>query len=529
MSFSLRDFHTPGRSPVYATEGLVATSHPLASSAALSVLKAGGTAADAVVAAAAVLAVVEPQMTGLGGDCFWIVSQPGKPLTGYNGSGRSPKNPNMDAINALGAKAVHPDSVHAVTVPGTVDAWAALVERFGRKGLDELLRPAIGYARDGWPVAPRVAFDWADDVARLSRDEGASAQFLVNGKAPAAGTLMRNAGLASSLEAVAKSGRKGFYEGAVAADIIATLKAKGSFLTEDDLSSHTGNEVTPVTSSYRGYDVAEIPPNGQGITALVILNILEQFDLASLGLNSAERFHLEVEASRLAYAMRDQHVADPATMVTAVSKLLDKGFAKTMAGMIDPQKRTPRLVPPPPGSDTVYLTVVDKDRTAVSFINSVYHSFGSGIVTPKTGIVLQNRGACFTMAEGHPNRFAPNKRPLHTIIPAMLLKDGETLASFGVMGGAYQATGHAHVVANMVDHGLDPQAAIDSPRVFFEGETTTVETTLQGAVADKLKAMGHNVVHPQKPIGGSQIIRLDPSGVLIGGSETRKDGLAIGY
>ncbi len=417
MSVLQRDFHQPGRSPIYAMEGMVATSHPLATSAALEVLKAGGTAADAAVTASAIMGVTEPAMTGIGGDCFWIVSQPGKPLVGYNGSGRSGKKADMAAMFAKGADAVGADSVHAVTVPGAIDAWDALISRYGQLGLERALKPAAHYARHGWVVAPRVAFDWVGEVARLSRFPGAAKHCLLNGKAPVTGDVMVNLALAETLDAIAKGGKKAFYEGRVAEDIVKTLKAMGGYLTEDDLASHTGDFVDPIRSTYRGYEVAEIPPNGQGITAQVLLNILENFDIASMGVTSAERFHLEVEASRLAYAMRDQHVADAAYMTTPQKALLDKAFGKKLASMIDPGKRTPHLVPPPPGSDTVYLSIVDKDRTAVSFINSVYMSFGSGIATEDTGVVLQNRGACFNMKEGHPNCFGPASGPCTPSFP----------------------------------------------------------------------------------------------------------------
>jgi gamma-glutamyltranspeptidase/glutathione hydrolase len=525
----MRDFHSPGRSPAYATEAMAATSHPLATAAALDVLKAGGTAADAAIAAVGVMSVVEPHMTGIGGDCFCLISKPGMPIWGYNGSGRAPMAASAAALRAAGHATMPTFSPHAVTVPGAVEAWETILSTHGRFDLARVLAPAIGYARDGWPVAPRVAFDWAGDAEAISGDEGCRQHYLKNGSAPRAGALMASPALAATLEAIARQGAKGFYQGAVAEDIVATLRAKGSPITLDDLANHRGSVEKPITSSYRGVDVVELPPNGQGITALIILNILEAFGMASLDPFGADRAHLGIEAARIAYALRDAHVSDPATMRVSNEALTDKDYARKLAAMIDPTKRTPHLVPPPPTSSTIYCTIVDRDRLAVSFINSIFSHFGARICTPKTGILLQNRGAGFTLEEGHANEFAGGKRPKHTIIPAMMVENGEVTTSFGVMGGSYQSSGHAHVVSNLIDYGMDPQAAIDSPRAFFEGEKSTVEPTWGEAVIARLSAMGHAVERTVKPIGGGQMIRIDRSGLLIGGSDPRKDGCALGY
>ena len=529
MTMLTRDFHRPGRSPAYATEAMAATSHPLATAAAVEMMKAGGTAADAAIAAVGVMAVVEPHMTGIGGDCFALVSKPGKPIWGYNGSGRAAKAADPDALRAQGLTAIAPTNVHAVTVPGAIEAWEQILKAHGRFDLGRVLQPAIKYAKEGWPVTPRVAFDWPADVEALSKDAGASRHYLVNGQAPKAGHRMVSAALGGTLETIAKEGAKGFYQGRVAEDIVATLRAKGSAMTLEDFASHAGTVETPIRAAYKGTEVVELPPNGQGVTALIILNILEQFDLKSMDPFSAERLHLGIEAARLAYALRDLHVADPAAMKVSVDQLTDKAFARKLAAMIDPTKRTPRLIPPPPGTNTIYCTIVDRDRTAVSFINSIFHHFGSKICTPETGILLQNRGSSFNLDASHPNCYGPSKRPMHTIIPAMMVENGEVTASFGVMGGSYQSSGHAHVVSNMIDYGMDPQAAIDCPRGFFEGEKTTVEPTWGEAVIAKMRAMGHDVDVTTKPIGGGQMIRIDKSGFLIGGSDPRKDGLALGY
>jgi gamma-glutamyltranspeptidase / glutathione hydrolase len=328
----------------------------------------------------------------------------------------------------------------------------------------------------------------------------------------------------------AAGGPRALYDGPIAREIAATVAARGGLINEEDLTRHRGEEVVPISSNYRGLDVVEIPPNGQGIIAQVMLNILELFDLARLDPLGPERFHLQLEAARLAYAVRDAEVADPATMRASVSSLLDKGFAREHAGRIDLTARVEGPVLATTISDTVYLTVVDRDRMAVSFINSLYSAFGVGIATPNSGIMLHNRGACFVVEPGHPNTIGPGKRPMHTIIPAMTMRDGRCDMSFGVMGGHYQAVGHAHVIGNMIDHGMDVQAAIDAPRVFFDGDVTLVERGVAPAAVAGLKARGHNVAVRPLPLGGAQAIQIDwDRGVLIGGSDPRKDGLALGY
>jgi len=525
-----RDFHLPGRSPVYAADGMVATSHPLASVAALETLRAGGTAADAAVTAVAALGALEPQMTGIGGDCFCLVAKAGAPVWGYNGSGRSGAAARAEALLAQGISAVGPDSVHAVTVPGAVEAWDAILRAHGRFGLDRALGPAIRHAEEGAPVAPRVAFDWQGAVDRLKRDVGAARHFLRDGRAPVAGDRIKYPALAATLRAIAAGGPKAFYQGEPAADIVATLKPRGSFLNPDDFARHRGEVAEPIAANYRGLDVVELPPNGQGLAALVLLNILERFDLAPLDPSGAERLHIELEAARLAYAVRDTHIADPAFMRMAVPALLDKGFAGTLADRIDRNKRVALPPAPAPGSHTVLVTVVDRDRTAVSMINSLFATFGVGIATEKTGIMLHNRGHGFVVDPAHPNSFGPSKRPLHTIIPALGLREGRCDLAFGVMGGHYQAVGHAHFVSNLIDYRMDMQAALENPRVFFLGDKTEVERGVPPAAVEGLKARGHDVVIRPAPLGGGQAIRIDwERGVLIGASDHRKDGCAIGY
>lgn len=526
----MRDFHLPGRSLVYAADGMVATSHPLASVTALDTLRDGGTAADAAVAAIAALGVLEPQMTGIGGDCFCLVAKPGAPVWGYNGCGRSGAAANAETLLAQGLTAIEAESVHAVTVPGAVEAWDAVLRAHGRFGLERALQPAIRFAEEGTPVAPRVAYDWALAADGLKRNAGAARHFLRNGVAPAAGDVMKFPALAATLRAIVAGGPKAFYEGAAAADIVTTLAPRGSFLTAEDFARHHGDVTPPISTNYRGLDVIELPPNGQGLAALLILNILEGFDVAALEPRSADRLHLQLEAARLAYAVRDTHIADPAHMRVPVPALLDKAFARKLGERIDPRRRVPLPPAPTPGTHTVVLTVVDRDRTAVTLINSVYREFGVRIATEKTGILLHNRGSCFVLDPSHPNTIGPSKRPLHTLIPALAMRDGRCEFAFGVMGAAYQAMGHAQFVINTIDYGMDPQEALEFPRFFFAGETIEVERGVSAPAIAGLRERGHDVKLRAQPFGGGQAIRIDwGRGVLIGASDHRKDGCALGY
>jgi gamma-glutamyltranspeptidase / glutathione hydrolase len=525
-----RDFQLPGRSAVIACEGMAATSHPLASLAAIEALRAGGNAVDAAVTAVAVLCVVEPQMTGIGGDCFCMLHVPGQPVWGYNGSGRAGAGASLEALMAQGISAIAGDSIHAVTVPGAIDAWAAILAAHGRFCLDRALAPAIHYAERGFPVAARIAWDWAWEVGKLRADAGAARHYLFDGSAPAGGDVVKLPALAQTLRTIAAKGPRAFYEGPIADDIVATVAARGSLLAAEDFARHRGEVVAPISTNYRGLEVLELPPNTQGLTALVLLNILERFDLAALDPLGPDRFHLALEAARLAYAVRDTHVADPAFMRTAVPALLEKAFAADLAGRIGRARRIPLARAPALGSDTVYLTVVDRDRMAVSLINTLFSHFGVGICTQETGILLTNRGACFVVDPDHPNTFGPDKRPMHTIIPALAFRGGRCELAFGVMGSHYQPMGHVQVVTNIVDYAMDVQAAIDAPRAFFVGEATVVERGLPHACIEGLRARGHDVVLAPSPWGGAQAIRIDwERGVLIGGSDPRKDGCALGY
>jgi gamma-glutamyltranspeptidase/glutathione hydrolase len=524
-----RDFQLPGRSPVIACNGMAATSHPLATLAAIDVLREGGNAADAAVTACAVLCVVEPHMTGVGGDCFVMLAKPGQAPWGYNGSGRSAAKASAEALRAQGLGEIG-TSIHAVTVPGAVDAWEQTLKIHGSIGLDRALAPAIKYAEAGFPIAARVAFDWARFTARLKADPGSAKHYLFNGASPKEGDVIRLSALAKTLKAIAANGARALYQGEIADDMAATLAARGSLITAEDIAAHKGEAVRPVSSNYRGLDVFELPPNGQGITALVMLNILENFDMKSLEALGPDRFHLMLEAGRIGYAVRDTHVADPKAMTIDVARLLDKNWAKTLAAKIDPSKRTALPKAPTPGNETTYISIVDKDHMAVSFINTLYSNFGHGLCTEKTGIIFTNRGACFTLEPGHPNEIGPSKRPMHTIIPALAMRDSKVAYSFGVMGAHYQPMGHVQIVLNLIDYGMDVQQAIEAPRAFFVGDDTAAERGVPAATIAGLKQRGHHVTTPEVPWGGAQVINIDwDRGVLIAGSESRKDGCALGY
>jgi gamma-glutamyltranspeptidase/glutathione hydrolase len=528
----MRDFQLPGRSPALAPEAMAATPNPLATAAALDILRRGGNALDAAVAAAAVLAVVEPHQTGIGGDCFVIMAPRGEDrLIGYNGSGRAPAAASLDWYRAHGISAIALRSPHAVTVPGAVEAWTRLVADHGTMEMAALLAPAIRYAADGFPVHGQAATAWTAAVEHLAADPDSARLFLPGGRPPRMGEVHRNPALAETLRAVARLGRAGFYEGPVAQDMVRALKARGGLHELADFAAAEGEYVTPIRTSYRGVEICQIPPNNQGITALVMLNVLAGFDLGALAPLGPERLHLEIEAGRLAYRDRNALVADQRFAEVPVAELLSAGYAAALRAAIDPARAATALPRPLRGkSDTVYLTVVDRDRNAVSFINSVYQSFGSGIVGSESGVLLQNRGLGFRLDPDHPNCIAPGKRPLHTIMPGMAVQGGRVLYSYGVMGGAYQPFGHVHLLTNLLDFGLDPQEGLDLARVFHDGEVVEAERGVPAATVAALAARGHRVVTPPDPLGGGQCIAIDwQRGVLTGASDPRMDGAAMGF
>ena len=526
----MRDFQFPGRSPVYATNGMCATSHPLAAKIAVQILESGGNAVDAAIAAAALLGICEPQMTGIGGDCFILLS-PNETdgIIALNGSGRAPAGLSADKMRDAGYKTVPMQGVEAVTIPGAIDAFCRLSQDYGKLSLATSLAPAIYYAKAGVPVAPRTAFDWAIAEARLQGD--ARTFYLLDGKAPNVGQVFRAPNQAEVLERIALEGRDGFYEGEVAEDMVASLNALGGCHTLDDFANTQSEYTVPISGEYKGVELVEHPPNGQGATALLMNNMLAQFGIAGMDPLGFERAHIEAEAAKLAYDARNRIIADP-DQTTRLQHMLSQDTANALAALIDPKRAMVSAAKASENvhKDTVYLTVVDKDLMSVSLIYSIYNSFGSGLASSKFGINFQNRGSGFNLTEGHPNEAAGGRRPMHTIIPGMLRKSGKGIMPFGVMGGAYQPNGHARFMSNMLDFGMDTQTAIDAPRCFDDGTTMNVERGYSDAVRNELADMGHNVAIPEVAIGGAQSILINhETGVLEGASDPRKDGCALGY
>ena len=527
----MRDFQMPGRSATYAANGMCATSHPLAAGAAIDILKAGGNAVDAAIAGATLLGICEPQMTGIGGDCFALVKPAGsEDVFTLNGSGRAPAGMSAQELRARQMATVPVRGIEAVTLPGAMDAFCTLSADWGRLGLDRVLAPAIRYAEEGVPVAPRVAFDWADDAPALTGD--ARRYFLLDGQVPKAGQIFRAPGQAEVLRRVAAQGRAGFYEGEVAEDMIASLQALGGCHALDDLAATRCSYGKPVSGTYKGHTLLEHPPNGQGATAILMLNILKHFDLAAMDPYGTARAHIEAEAAKLAYDARNRFIAEASPRL---DHMLSADTAARLAALIDPRRAMATAAPLTEAvhRDTIYITVVDKDRMAVSLIYSIFWGFGAGLASARFGINFQNRGAGFTLAEGHPNELAGGKRPMHTIIPAMLGRGGRVVMPFGVMGGAYQPCGHARFVTNLVDFGMDQQAAVDGPRSFSGAVNGVDGMYVERGYADRVRAeltqMGHRVSIPTEPLGGAQNIMIDDSGILIGASDPRKDGCALGY
>ena len=528
----MRSFHLPGRSPVLARHGMCATSHPAASLVAIETLKRGGNAVDAAIAATALLCVIEPAMTGIGGDCFALIHKPGTGLLALNASGRAPAAATAKWYADAGIKQIAVTSPHAVTVPGAIDGWATLLRDHGTMSLADVLAPAIEAAEAGFVVAPRVAHDWAGLVAKINLNVGARQHLLFDDRSPAVGDTIRFKALAATLKAIARDGRDAFYKGAIAEDMVSELNALGGLHALGDFAAQKSSYVTPISVAYAGAELHELPPNNQGIVALMMLRMIDRLDVRSAAAGSIERYHLMLEAARLAYAARDAFVADPDHAKVAPTYMLSDSFIGDLVERIDRSKRTVALkpIPRPAGTDTICLSVVDKNGLAVSFINSLFAGFGSGIVTRKTGIVLQNRGSGFVCDPSHPNCIGPGKRPMHTLVPALATKAGKPWLAFGVMGGALQPAGHVFVLANRIDYGMDIQEAIDHPRAFFENNDVLVEQPLLGTVADGLSHMGHTVSLRADPWGGGQAVEIDHQrGILIGGSDARKDGCALGY
>ena len=530
MNFSSR------RSNTRAANGMVATTQPLAAVAGLRMLQEGGNAIDAAVSAAAALNVVEPHSTGIGGDLFaliWMSDE--KRVRALNASGRSPQSASLDELVGKGFVAVPDTSPYAVTVPGAVSGWEELLCGYGRMDLSDTLAPAIQYAERGYPVSEVISSHWNMGAPRLNSGP-AGGELLLDGSPPPPGAVMRLPTLAATLRNISEGGSEAFYKGPLAGKISRFVQDMGGWLSESDLREHRPEWVEPISTSYRGYDCWQCPPPSQGVNALMALNIAEGFDLKTMGFQSTSVFHHLIESMRLAFADSLYHVTDPDKMTTKASSLISKRYAMERRKLVE-SDRAMRLAPhghPPAHHNTVYVSAIDGDGNACSLINSVFMSFGSGLVVPGTGIALQNRGASFSLDSAHANRLEPGKLPYHTLIPGMVTREGELWASYGVMGAMQQAQGHLQTLINMIDFDLEPQQALDAPRFSVRlGEGIAIEDIARLEVAKELASMGHSVMAMPPhglTFGSGQIIRRDPhSGVLTGGSEPRADGCAVGW
>lgn len=536
-----RDFQAPGRSMAYAANGMCATSHPHAARAAVDIMRAGGNAVDAGVAAALVLNIAEPAMTGLGGDCFALYKPANGPLVALNGSGRAPAGVDAGALRAeFGANGALPRTHGAaVTTPGAVAGLCRLQADHGRLDRAAVLAPGIEAAEHGVPVAPRAARDWAVHADELTGDAARRFYLKPDGAPYAAGDLFKAPNQAAVLRLIAAEGPSAFYEGPVAEDLLATMRAMGGAHRPEDLAAAAPDYVDPIATAYHGYDVSVPPPNGHGATALLMLDLVSALSRRGLGLErldpfGADRAHLEAEVQKLAYDAAARFLSDPASIGAGLARMRAPETVAALAALIDPMAAQPIAALPSVTAsvhkDTVYLSVVDRDGGALSLIYSIFHSFGSGVASERFGLLLHNRGAGFTLAAGHPNEIGPGKRPLHTIIPGMLMKSGAAVMPYGVMGGAYQPTGHARLLSNLFEHGLDLQSAMDGPRSMVEDGAVTLETGYGRSVAEQLIGKGHAAAWAGRPIGGSQAIWIDHGrGVLIGASDPRKDGVALGW
>jgi len=527
------------RSCVLARRGMVCASVPLAAAAGVEMLRRGGNAVDAAIAAAAALCVVEPMQTGLGGDAFALLwSQRERRLVGLNGSGRSPAAATLEAYRARGLERMPPHGILSVTVPGALHAWESLSRRFGRLPLGQVLEPAIRAASDGFAVSELVAHYWfLLHAGGALRNEAARASFAPGGRTPAAGSWQRSPGLARSLRAVAEGGAAAFYQGPLAEEILAAVRREGGLLAAEDLAAHASSWVEPLRTTYRGVTVAELPPNGQGVTALLALNLLATLDPAQAPPDSALDWHRRIEAAKLAFAERDAHVADPEHVTVPLERMLDPAFARERARGIA-ERAQDGLVSGIARGDTTTVCAADAEGNLVSLIQSLFGGFGSGIACGESGILLQNRGAGFRLEPGHPNALAPRKRPLHTILPGMLLREGVPWMAFGIMGGDVQPQAHLAFVSNLVDFGLNPQEALDRPRFRWlagtqvEIETPDAPVREGGSLEAALAARGHTVLRPPGVMadrfGGGQAVAREADGTLVGASDRRKDGCALG-
>jgi gamma-glutamyltranspeptidase/glutathione hydrolase len=535
------------RSEAIARHGMAATSQPLATQIAIDILQQGGSAVDAAIAANAALGLMEPTGCGIGGDLFAIVwDAKSQKLHGLNASGRSPQGLTLEELQKRGLKSIPATGPLPVSVPGCVDGWFELHGKFGRLPMEKVLAPAIRYAEEGFPVSEVIASGWASGVRSYAEFPNFVETFGIDGRGPRTGDVFRNPRLARTLTEIANGGRDAFYRGPIAHTIADFMKEQGGFLSYEDLSEHSSSWVEPVSTNYRGYDVWELPPNGQGIAALQMLNILEGYDLKSMGFGSLDHIHYFVEAKKLAFEDRARLYADMDFANVPVEKLISKDYAQERRKLIQPRRSARRYPVGLPHAleegDTIYLTVADKDRNMVSLIQSNYRGFGSGMCPDGLGFCLQDRGELFDLTPGRFNTYAPGKRPFHTIIPAFITKDGQPWMSFGVMGGATQPQGHVQIVTNMIDFGMNTQEAGDAPRILHSGssEPTGEEMTDGGSVALEsgfsdevvrgLLRRGHTIKPVVGSFGGYQGIRYDADrDVYFGASESRKDGMAAGY
>lgn len=526
------------RTAVTSTGGMVASSQYLATQAGVSILQQGGNAVDAAVATAAALNVVEPMMTGLGGDLFALVylHKSGE-LKALNASGRAPYAASLKKMRSLGFQAMPLTGIHTVTIPGTLDGWCTLLESCGTMKLEQVLSPAIALAEKGYPVTEITALRWQEFQSKLEANVAAARTYLLGERTPETGEIFVQPDLASTMKKLARGGRDVFYRGEIAEAIVTCSQKLGGMIAMEDLRGHTSTWVTPISTSYRGYEVYECPPNGQGLVTLLALNILESYDLKSMGHNSAEYLHLLLEAMKLAFADADRYVADPDFVSIPLNQLLDKKYAEDRRSMIQGDRVLQEVTAgiPDREGDTVYLTATDRDGNSISLINSLYNGFGSGVVVEGTGICLQNRGALFSLEKDHPNCIAPHKRPYHTIIPAMAFKDGRLFLTFGVMGGFMQPQGQLQVLLNIIDFSMDVQTALDAPRCRYiqAGNECVFEPGIVDEVLQALAEKGHRAGRLDDPygqqFGGGQIIMVHPDNeALIAGSDPRKDGCAMG-
>lgn len=525
------------RSPAVGRHAMIATSQSLASAAGLRVLQEGGNAIDAAVTAAAVLAVIEPSMNGIGGDLLAIVyDAKTRKAYGLDSTGRSAYAATPEEFARRGITDMPNRGVLTVDVPGVIEGWHQLLTRFGSISLARAMAPAISLARDGFPVAELMADEWKNNLKTLSSDPATAATFLPEGKPMQHGDIFANPRLARTMEVIAKEGRDAFYKGSIARAIVSDIKQRNGLLDLRDFAAHTADWVEPISVNYRGYDVLEMPPSTQGFVALEMLNIMEGFDIRQLGHNSADYLHVVTEAKRIAFADRSAYLADREHMRKDVlTTLLSKDYAASRRKEIDMSKAAREYGPTRDFSgndhgDTIYLTAADGNGNVISFIQSLFGSFGAGFVAGETGVTLHNRGSGFTLQAGHPNQIGPHKRPLHTLVPAMIMKDGKPWVSFGVMGGDNQAQAHAQVVANFVDFGMHVQEAGDAARMRHTGTSVALESGIGADVRKALESKGHTIRDGRGMMGGYQAIFVDPrTGVLLGGSDLRKDGLAIGW